>query len=700
MKKHTIFFRQEALLSILLIFSLQLLSQEVLGQKIQSNQDIFLQKPSLTSAQKKLSSSLRAVITKIERKGITQLSAKGLEASSLSNPLVKVDDFANIQSYIYLNETNLENINVLKTLQVRIEIINRNWNIVRAWVPFDKFSDIANLDFVKSITPPDYAVRMIGSVTTEGDAILRADEVRNVLGIDGSGATLGVISDGVDSRADAKATEDLPANIEINPNLPGSGDEGTAMLEIVHDLAPGAQLAFSGPNTSLEMASSINFLADTAFSGNGSDIIVDDLGFLTQPFFEDGLLAQTVDQVVAKGVTYLTAAGNQALNHYEKDYVNGTLLFGGNQLSVHNFGAAVGGASDVTLGVMVAANTSLTVIFQWTDRFGSSGNDYDLIIFNDVVDSIFAISQDVQQGLENPIEAAVFENKANEAVRANIVIRNLNADPKLLELHFAGDDFDLEQFNVPEGSIAPGHQAANGAITVGAIFVLDPGNNTIERFSSRGPARIFFPIVENRLKPDIAAMDGNLITGAGGFGQELPAGSGDIRFFGTSAAAPHAAGVAALLLSANPDLTPAQVKNALKNAAVDLGAPGEDNDFGAGRIDAFEAVQSVVTNVEDERSSVPTQFTLEQNYPNPFNPATTINYTIPLAQNNATVKLDIYNTLGQKIRTLVNKKQSAGSYQVQWDGKNNDARQVSSGLYLYRLSSGSFVQIKKMLLLR
>ncbi|MFQ6113549.1 MAG: S8 family serine peptidase, partial [bacterium] len=597
---------------------------------------------------------------------------------------------------IYLTEASFEHINVLKSHEATIQIINHEWDIVQAWVPFNKFNDIAKLDFVRFITPPEYALKMTGSVNTEGDSILRADEVRNMLGYDGTGVNVGVISDGVDSRSEAQATDDLPINIEINSSLPGSGDEGTAMLEIIHDLAPGAQLAFSSANTSLEMVASIKFLADTAFTGDGSDIIVDDLGFLTQPFFEDGLLAQTVDEVVSKGVTYLTAAGNQAHRHYENDYVEGSL----NQLHVHDFGVAAGGASDVTMGIKVGANTSVIVILQWNDRFGGSGNDYDLFIFNETLDSVFAESKNLQNGNKNPIEVAAFENKTDNDVNANIVVSRSGGSSKFLELHFSGEHFDLQEYNVSEGSIAPGHQSAQGAMTVGAIFVLDPGNDKIEFFSSRGPAKIFFPAQENRSKPDIAATDGNLISGAGGFGQEFPSGSGNIRFFGTSSAAPHAAGVAALILSAKPNLSPSEVENVLKSSAVDLGATGEDNDFGAGRIDAFEAVQSLITGIEEEIPNLPTQFTLQQNYPNPFNPTTTINYTIPRSLSNSIVKLDIYNTLGQRIRTLVNEKHTAGNYQVQWDGKNDDAMQVSSGLYLYRLSAGSFVQIKKMLLLR
>ena len=128
------------------------------------------------------------------------------------------------------------------------------------------------------------------------------------------------------------------------------------------------------------------------------------------------------------------------------------------------------------------------------------------------------------------------------------------------------------------------------------------------------------------MKPDIAATDNNLITGAGGFG--FPDGQGNVRFPGTSSAAPHAAAVAALLLSANPNLTPAQVRDLLTNTAVDLGEPGPDNTFGAGRIDAFAGVQSLVTSVESDFTTIPGTYALEPNFPNPFNPDLIVNIVV------------------------------------------------------------------------
>jgi len=135
-----------------------------------------------------------------------------------------------------------------------------------------------------------------------------------------------------------------------------------------------------------------------------------------------------------------------------------------------------------------------------------------------------------------------------------------------------------------------GHPATNRALAVGAIDALDPGNDTIEFFSSQGPSRIDFPRRENRAKPDVSAIDGVTVTGAGGFPQ---------TFFGTSASAPHVAAIAALLKSAQPNLSGNQLRSAIVNGAVDLGSPGRDNVFGAGRVNALNSLE-LANRVSDE----------------------------------------------------------------------------------------------------
>ncbi len=106
---------------------------------------------------------------------------------------------------------------------------------------------------------------------------------------------------------------------------------------------------------------------------------------------------------------------------------------------------------------------------------------------------------------------------------------------------------------------------------------------------------------------------------------------------------------------------------------------------------------SSVTSVGAEKIEVPSTYTLSQNYPNPFNPSTTIEYQLP---QNGLVQLKIYDIAGREVATLINEVQNAGSYRVQWNAADVHGSKVASGVYFYRLTSGSFSQIKKMMLLK
>ncbi len=638
---------------------------------------------------------LVAKIKKIEKN--SRFSSSGL--TEYSTPRFRVDKRKRIQAYIYLTDFSAVVLERFSQLGIAFDIVNRRLGMAQVWLPPDQIERVAAELAVELIELPDYAITLTGSVNSEGDALLLADQVRRVHGKDGSGIRVGVISDGVDSRGEAQATQDLPDSLDIDPTLSGEGEEGTAMLEIIHDLAPAAELAFSGPATSLEMIDAIDYLAHDAFAGQGCDVIVDDLGFLSQPAFEDGAIALAVEDVVAEGTIYVTSAGNQADVHYEHDYSPGTLDFDGSVMVVHDFGKAIGQAGDVGQDILVGANSSLTVVLQWNDPFSRANNDYDLLIFNAGFTEVLAISERPQDGhvRHSPIEFATYDNVTAASVQVHVVIRNFGAEDLLLEMFYTGEDFSLQEFRVAEGSIIPGQQMAKAAITVGAISVLDPGVNTIEFFSSLGPVRIFSPTTETRTKPDLVAVDGVAITGAGGFGSNF---NGTKRFFGTSASAPHAAAVAALLLSGQPDLAPADIRAALQNTAVDYGAAGLDNTYGAGKIDALAAFQQILTSVPFSEPVAPQSFWLQPNYPNPFNPTTTIRYAVPPVKNNATVRLDVINASGQMVKTLVDAPQTAGIHQIDWNGKNEAGRSVASGLYMLRLQSGDFISVRKALLLR
>src|SRR5262249_20562224 len=152
---------------------------------------------------------------------------------------------------------------------------------------------------------------------------------------------------------------------------------------------------------------------------------------------------------------------------------------------------------------------------------------------------------------------------------ANVLVDRFAGEPRRLELFCLGAA--AMEHGTAAGSIF-GHPALSSVVAVGAVDVDDPGLDDVEPFSSHGPARVDFPTLQVRAKPELGGFEGAAIWTAGGF----PYGPPFCAFFGTSAAAPHSAGVAALLLDLDPTLTPAGVRAALTQGAVDIGAPGFD----------------------------------------------------------------------------------------------------------------------------
>ncbi len=185
--------------------------------------------------------------------------------------------------------------------------------LVAGWVAPGRVIGLASVPSVREVRPVVRPRVRTGSVTSAGDTLLRAAELREATGLSGAGIRVGVISDGVDHWRSAQATGDLPASLTVLRNEVG-GDEGTAMLEIVHDIAPNASLVFHdcGWNV-LEFNQAIDALADA-----GCRVIVDDIGWTDEPFFEDGVVAaHAADAVSRRGVVYVSAAGNDARLHYQ-----------------------------------------------------------------------------------------------------------------------------------------------------------------------------------------------------------------------------------------------------------------------------------------------------------------------------------------------------------------------------------------------
>ncbi|MGB3404034.1 MAG: S8 family serine peptidase [Microcoleaceae cyanobacterium] len=436
----------------------------------------------------------------------------------------------------------------------------------------------------------------VGSVTSQADAVLDADLVRNAspVGYDGTGIEIGVLSDSYNNlggEASDINSGDLPNNIDVLQDLNGGGiDEGRAMLQLIHDLAPGADLSFATAFTGVAgFANNIRALA-----ANGADIIVDDIGYLTEPFFQDGAVSLAVDDVVADGVAYFSAAGNSGDVAYEStqvDFVPDPVFTG---VSAYDFDPGAG--VDTRQRITVPNNSQLRLSLQWDDPFfTTNGVDSDVDVYLlDPNGNIVASSIIDNIASQSPVEFLVFNNNTGQTNFDVLITLFDGPEPerlKYIPFGIGSNASNIYQEFATNSPTVFSHPAATGAMAVAAAPYFNP--TTPESFTSVGPTTILFTADGKRLTtpevrqtPDITAIDGTDTTFFGGDFE----GNGFPNFFGTSAAAPHAAAVGALVLEANPDFTPNELYDRLESTATDIAAPGFDNVTGAGLINAFDAV--------------------------------------------------------------------------------------------------------------
>ncbi len=438
-----------------------------------------------------------------------------------------------------------------------------------------------------------------GRVTTQADYVLEAARTRATRprGLNGTGVRVGVLSDSFNSLkglANDVASGDLPAaGVQVLSDL-GDGaatDEGRAMCQIVYDLAPGAPLAFSTAyNSEADFAQQILDLADPA-KGN-CKVIVDDIAYFDEPYFQDGVVAQAVTQVVAqRGVTYFSSAGNNADQSYENTAP--AFVVGAGNLARLNFNNT--GGTDVAQRFAVANKAEMQIALQWSDPFYTASGvktDLDAYIVSARGDTVAgANANSIKSGV--PFEYADFTNDTSQTHTTLfdlvIVRRAGTATPARLK-YIALNDGQPTEWLTHSGTVV-GHAAAAEAAAVAAVAYFDP--QTPDYYSSKGSPTILFnpngtalAAPATRPKPDFAAVDGG---DTSFFGSDFE-GNGFPNFFGTSAAAPAAAAVAALLLQSEPALTQAQVRTRLSATARPVGAAGFNTLTGAGLIDAFTAV--------------------------------------------------------------------------------------------------------------
>lgn len=460
----------------------------------------------------------------------------------------------------------------------------------------------------------------------EGDSLMNVATARSANNLDGAGQTIGVLSDSFDTNANAPTTEaqdiatgDLPGaanpcgyttpvKIQSDYSDPPQTqtDEGRGMAELAHAMAPAANLAFaSGSNGELDFASQINTLRTT----NHATVLVDDLTYLDEPFFQDGPVANAAS---AAGVPYFSAAGNSNVivgghnvGSYETPAYRNTTCpsnlaaqAGEQLLGCHNFDP--NGGTDNADEITVASGGGFIIDLQWAQPWGAVSNDYDLFVLSSS-GTLLDASETDNPSFGEPVEAVAYFNQSASSQTVKIVIGKYSggADSRMKFLMFGSGGITGVQHNVSNGGdiVGPTIFGHSGAATVGSTAAINYNDSTTPEFySSRGPVTHYFQPTPSTTalgspaviaKPDIAATDD--VQSKFGFIE-----SGVRRFAGTSAAAPQAAGIGALLEERDPALNPAEIMSTLSGTARAVANNGTASDVGGGYLDAAAALASVV----------------------------------------------------------------------------------------------------------
>ncbi|MBC2776021.1 S8 family serine peptidase [Parasphingopyxis marina] len=483
-------------------------------------------------------------------------------------------------------------------------------NIVSGLLPVASISALEAIDGLRFAQASQMVTRG-GSTTNQADSALTADDVRGDFALDGTGIGIGVLSDSFNDLggyATDIGTGDLPAGIIVlDDSTVGETDEGRAMLQIVHDIAPGADLYFHTAFTGIAaFAQGIIDLANA-----GATVIVDDVGYLNSPMFQDGIISQAVDTVTAGGAFYFSAAGNSADDSYESAFTASGVTevnFGG---ELHDFDPTAG--VDTSLTFELGAGESIQLSFQWDQPFFSvsggagSQSDVDIVIYEAGTTNIIGGSFDNNLG-GDAVEIFTFTNTTGATAQFDLgIVLFSGAAPGLMKfVDFVGDANWLE-YDV-DASTVFGHPNADGAFAVGAsayFFTPEFGQNPplANSYTSLGGTPILFDIFGNRLATAIDRMNVDFVAVDGGnttfFGSDVEP-DGFPNFFGTSAAAPAAAAVVALLLQAAPNATWAQIDSVLKSTAIDMEAAGTDALTGAGLIQAAAALLALLDITDND----------------------------------------------------------------------------------------------------
>ena len=487
------------------------------------------------------------------------------------------------------------------------------YHVVRATLPVENIESIAGRPDVVFIKPPPSKASN-NSIDSEGDYTHNAKLTRATSGADGNGITVGILSDSLDNGSNAYSDAVFSGNIDPEntsylTGQAGTGEgEGLAMCEIVHDLAPGAKILFAtGAAGEEQMAENIIALAKA-----GCTIIADDEAYNDESPFQDGVISQAVQTVTSNGVLYFSSARNSGnLDSYSYTGIASASTWQGDFTPVgpystdqgtqfgyeywNNFAASEGQfASEEPIN---SGGYDFEADLFWSDPLGASTNDYDLYMVDFLGDVIYS-SLNTQDGTQDPYEH--LDNPQQFSSGYYLVVTKFQGVSRFMYLGFGRGQLEWISTGCTKGhnacdavnsfavAAAPAADAQNQGGPSGPYPELFDASQIIETFSADGPRKMFYysdgtPITPGNFgstggkflaKPDLTAADG-VTTTPPGFAP----------FFGTSAAAPHAAAIAALVWSYNPALKPEQVTAVLTNSCIDIMAKGWDRDSGYGMPD-------------------------------------------------------------------------------------------------------------------
>lgn len=528
----------------------------------------------------------------------------------------------------------------------RVLSASRRYQSATVAVPPADLESLAAIPAVAAVTPIRTPMLSVadcegGSVISEGVAQLHAKEAREEFGVDGAGETIGVLSDSYDQATEAATggpiethaeedveTADLPglANECTGQTLPvkviedfesaEATDEGRGMLQIAHDMAPKADLAFATAFEGEEgFAKNIEKLA-----AGGAKTIVDDVGYFEEPMFQDGPIAAAINKVTALGDTYLSAAGNDNLFDGEGNEIASweapefrdsgacppkvAAIAGLNAKHCMDFNPEA--PIDRTFGIKVEPGEILSVDLQWAEPWEGVETDLDAILL-DASGNVLTGSAEENEFTQRPLEIVQWANETASTQIVQLVINRFSgpgARLKFILLENGGGVSGVEYPRSGGGDVVGpsimGHAGAASAISVGAMrYEPRPGEGEEPEFySSRGPVTHLFEPVEGSepappvpggeevlSKPDVTATDCGGTTFFAVFAES------EWHFCGTSAAAPHAAGAVALMRQAAPLASAELLRESLLGTASPIGAFNSCA-IGGGLVETVAAVEA------------------------------------------------------------------------------------------------------------